>query len=236
MANGSDTGSWKADNSGWDRDSQLFTGNNQSHNKPEKLSYHTTAIEFISDIERISEIEAKSEEKLDRGLFTTKEVLNAVMNGFKIGLFSNIFIFAHIVIVTLLSFSFVVNFLHFEPAPFYFLKYLFAIVVIIVTLFISALSRLAVGGYTNKAITSFFTGKFLSSFTTGILILFLLGYFRAVTIDNYNSIVAFLTNHTNTPFELATSDLNHFINSFPSLYYEVIALVLISSFMPFMFF
>lgn len=219
----------------WSRDIDL-SQTSQSQRKDNKASYHTTVIEFISEIERISEIEAKSESKLEKGLFTTKEVLNGFMNGFKVGILTNIFIFLHILVFALLSFSFVTNFLKFEPAPFFLLKYLFAVLIIVTTIFIASLSRLAVGAYTNKAIITFFSGKFISSFASGILILFLLSFLEAVILDNFNSILHFLSSYTQNSLEIVDSDLKYFISSFPALYFETIVLVLISSFLPFMFF
>lgn len=227
--NGSDTGNWQ-------RDTDLLQSSQSQKKQDEKVAYYTTPIEFISEIERISEIESKSEEKLDAGLFTTKEVLNGFRNGFKVGIIANILIFLHIFIFILLSFSVVTDFLSFEPAPFFLLKYIFAILTIIVTVFIASLSRLAVGSYTNKAIITFFGGKFLSSFMSGILLIFLLGYLRAIVSDHSTAIAEFLNKFAKTPLTEANSEVYYFVNSFPSLYYETIMLVLASSFLPYIFF
>ncbi len=110
-----------------------------------------------------------------------------------------------------------------KEIPMLVFKYFPAIVTIAITIYISNLSKYAVGDFTAKAIKTFYIGKMVSTMIAGMLIFSLVVYLNIMLKDV----------HINQSFEYAKIVFNSNIRTF---YFNTIVLILISSFLPFLFY
>lgn len=206
--------------------------NNGNTSKNQLVNRKQTLIEFLSDVQRMSVMEAVSEDDFDKDLFTIKESLYGFNHGFKLGIYANIFLFIHLIIAFLFSFDNIINSFQSKILQ-YFIYYIPAFVIIISTLYISTLSKLAVGEYTNKAIKTFFMGKFLGSLIVGIIVLVTTSYLFDLASANLEYILTLNISY----FGYGSQDLYKALIVFLShkniIYFELSILLFTSTILPF---
>lgn len=178
---------------------------------------------FISKIQEISVQESLLDGSIDKNLFTLQKTLCALKNGFNLGIATATTIILHILFCFIFSFEFLIDFFTGKEIPMLVFKYFPAIVTIAITIYISNLSKYAVGDFTAKAIKTFYIGKMVSTMIAGMLIFSLVVYLNIMLKDV----------HINQSFEYAKIVFNSNIRTF---YFNTIVLILISSFLPFLFY
>ncbi|MDX9814713.1 MAG: hypothetical protein RBS91_08665 [Sulfurimonadaceae bacterium] len=179
-----------------------------------------TVLGFISTIQEISVQEALLTEKLDKTLFTLSKTLCAFKNGLSIGISTSFLIIGHVLMIYLFSFSYISS--KFETNPFlgFAIEHLFVALVLFVTIYISYLSKFAVGEYTAKAIKSFFMGKLSSTMGIGFVV-----YLSFLYIE------PFLAKANLNPTMAMAREV--FIDKLPVTFYITVFLLVFSAFLPF---
>lgn len=182
-----------------------------------------TVMGFISKIQEVSVQEALLDGSIDKNLFTLQKTYCALKKGFYLGLSTSITILMHIIFCFFFSFYEVLSFFEGKEESMLVFKYFPALVTIIVTIYIANFSKYAVGDFTAKAIKTFYIGKMFSTISAGLLLFMILSFINA----NINSF------HLSRSFEYAKQ---MFISDINAIYFETIFLVLLSSFLPFLFY
>ncbi len=142
-------------------------------------------IDFISSIQEISSQESKLETGIDKTLFTIKKSLCGMWSGFMLGVSTMLTVFLYVLIEIAFCFDYVYNYIGNEHLMFA-IKSIPIILTVSITLYITSISRYAVGQYTNMAIKTFFTGKLMSTLAIGFVLYFLLSLLEAYlpTVSN----------------------------------------------------
>lgn len=135
-------------------------------------------ISFISQIQEMSVQESKLENGLDKELFTLQKTICALWTGFKLGLSTMILIFLYIMVEFAFCFDYIKDYFGNNDIAIYFLKFLPTLATVGITLYLTTISRFAVGNYTNTAIKTFFAGKLLSTMMLGVIFIKFLYIFK----------------------------------------------------------
>lgn len=178
---------------------------------------------FISKIQEVSVQENLLDGSIDKNLFTLQKTYCAMKKGLYLGLSSSLTILLHIVFCFIFSFHEVVSLFNGKEESMLMFKYFPAIITIIITIYIANFSKYAVGDFTAKAIKTFYMGKMFATISAGIG-LFILFTIISSTLGNY---------HINKSFEYAKQ---MFILDINTIYFQTIFLILLSSFLPFLFY
>jgi len=209
-------------NKGYNKDVEWDKSKNQP-NALQKENMCGSIMGFISGLQEISVQENLLDNSIDKNLFTLSKTVCALKVGMSLGIASSITILFHILFCYLFSFEFMINFFANNQLVGMVVKYLPAIITIAVTIYISNLSKYAVGDYTAKALKTFFMGKLTSTFGVGFVIFALFVYLeKLLSYISFNSATIYAKN-------MFYSDIN-------TIYYTTIMLILISSFLPFLFY
>lgn len=183
----------------------------------------STVIGFISSLQEISVQESLLEDSIDKNLFTLQKTYCALKNGMKLGFSSSTTILIHILFCYVFSYEFLIDFFKDNELIGLFIKYIPAIITIGVTIYISNLSKYAVGDYTARALKVFYLGKMFSTVIVGFVIFISFMYLEFLLNEiSFNSTMTYAKNI--------------FFNSINSIYYITIILILISSLLPFLYY
>ena len=140
-------------------------------------------IDFISKIQEISVQESKLESGLDKDLFTLQKTICALWSGFKLGLSSMILILLYIIVELVLYVDTIEKSIN-NDGVLFFIRMLPVFLTVGITLYITTISRFAVGSYTNTAIKTFFAGKLVSTLIVGVLFINLLYYLKPLLLSS----------------------------------------------------
>lgn len=182
-----------------------------------------SVMNFISSLQEISVQENLIENSIDKNLFTLSKTFCALKNGMNLGFSTSITIVFHIIFCYIFSYKIVINFFYNNEILGMFIKYLPALITIIVTIYISNLSKYAVGDYTARALKTFYIGKMFSTVIVGIII-----FVSFVYLDYILGKISFNNHMLQAKAE--------FFNNINIIHYTTIILILISSFLPFLFY
>jgi len=211
-----------------------FNTQNQNRNNTNQINNKKqTLIEFISDVQRMSSMEAKSDEDFDTDLFTIKESLHGFSHGIKLGIYLNIFLFIHLITVFIFSFEKISNSFDSKFLQL-FIYYLPSIIIVASTLYVATLSRLAVGAYTNKAIITLFIGKLLGSLVVGIIVLVTTSYLFSLCNSELVNVANLQIEYWGYSLTDLYNALTVFLNQKKVIYFELSILLFISITLPFM--
>lgn len=178
---------------------------------------------FISSLQEISVQENLLEGSIDKNLFTLQKTICALKNGMSLGFTSSLTIILHILFCYIFSFEYLINLFKNNEIMGLFIKYLPAIITITITIYISNLSKYAVGDYTARALKTFYIGKMTSTVIVGFVIFISFMYLE------------FLLNKISFHTSMVYAK-NIFYSHIHTIYYITIILILISSFLPFLFY
>lgn len=180
---------------GYGRDIDLQksdVGNNNNNKGSSSQSDGTSKcgsfIDFISQIQEISVQESRLENGLDKDLFTLQKTICALWSGFKLGLSSMILILLYIIVELVLYIDAVEKSID-NNGVLFFIKMLPVFLTVGITLYITTISRFAVGNYTNTAIKTFFAGKLVSTLIVGVLFINLLYYLKPLLLSSNISLL-----------------------------------------------
>lgn len=178
---------------------------------------------FISSLQEISVQENLLESSIDKNLFTLQKTVCALKVGMNLGFTSSLLIVVQLLFYYWFSFEFMINLVNDNIALGLFIKYIPTIIIVSLTIYIAYLSKYAVGDYTAKALKTFFIGKMTSTFAIGFVIFVSFVYLRYLLDKiSFNSTMIYAKN-------MFYSDIN-------TIYYVTVILILISSFLPFLFY
>jgi len=210
-------------NKGYTKDVDF--GNNRAN--PSQTSQGTincsSVMGFISSLQEISVQENLLETSIDKNLFTLQKTICALKNGLSLGFASSFTIILHILFCYMFSYEIFISFFKNNEIVALCFKYSPALVTIAITIYISNLSKYAVGDYTARALKTFFIGKMVSTVIVGFVI-----FISFIYLDVLLSKVSF--NNT----MLYAKYIFH--RDISTTYYITIVLILISSFLPFLFY
>ena len=178
---------------------------------------------FVSSLQEISVQENLLDDSIDKNLFTLHKTFCALKVGMNLGFASSVTIILHILFCYLFSYHFVIDFFKNNQILGMFLKYMPAIVTIAVSIYIANLSKYAVGDYTARAIKTFFIGKMTSTVVVGFFIFVSFVYLEALLLKiSFNNSMLYAKYM--------------FYQNITATYYITVVLILISSFLPFLFY
>ncbi len=178
---------------------------------------------FISSLQEISVQENLLDGSIDKNLFTLQKTICALRNGMNLGFTSSLTIILHIVFCYIFSFEYIITLFKSNEIMGLFIKYSPAIITIAITVYISNLSKYAVGDYTARALKTFYIGKMTSTVIVGF-VTFLSFIYLEVLLNkiSFNNSMIYAKNM--------------FYVNINTIYYITIMLILISSFLPFLFY
>jgi len=210
-------------NKGYGKDIEFYKNKDRNNQSSQNGINCNSVMGFISSLQEISVQENLLDGDIDKNLFTLQKTVCAIKNGMSLGFSSSITIILHIIFCYLFSFEYAINLFKENEAIGLFIKYLPAIVTIAITIYISNLSKFAVGDYTSRALKTFFIGKMTSTVAVGFVIFISFIYLEYfLNKISFNSTMLYAKN-------MFYSDIN-------TIYYITIILILISSFLPFLFY
>ncbi|MCT7910266.1 hypothetical protein N5912_00345 [Arcobacter lacus] len=210
-------------NKGYGRDIDFDKSNENSNKNVVKEINCGSPMGFISSLQEISVQEKLLEGSIDKNLFTIQKTVCAIKNGLSLGFVSSITILFHILFCYLFSYKFVINSFKNNEILGLFIEYLPALITIAVTVYISNLSKYAVGDYTARALKTFYIGKMTSTMAVGFVI-----FISFIYLEPLLNKISFNTSM------IYAKQL--FFRDIRTIYYSTITLILMSSFLPFLFY
>jgi len=165
--NNSDWGVQKWSSNEWERDIDWKNGRNIKHIEGRKNST-LSILGALSYLEEMSVIEKNSKDELDDTLFTKLKIKEFILSGAKLGFWICLLLVLHSMIV-IFEEIFQVGFGHpFSYLESMFLNYITLFIGLMISLFFAKwFVGTIVGGFTKKAVLSYFSGWFISLFSIG---------------------------------------------------------------------
>jgi len=221
--------------SGYTSDVRYSEENQFKKNMDSKSKVKISPFQSISHLQELSVIEAKSDESLDKDLFTINKVFTFFNSGFIFSLFNALLIFLHkFVIITFLILNEIYTI---DDWTNYVVRNVFVILIAVVLMFSISLSQYAVGDYTKKALNTLYLGKMISGLIFSsliLLVLFLLDKYLINNQSNLFTILKFINDLS--PFDMQNiySIINQSISqNMEKIYYEIFVVSIITTFVPF---
>lgn len=212
------------DNKGYARDIDF---NKSDQNNNSSLSKETnicgSVMGYISSLQEISVQEKLLQNSIDKNLFTIQKTLCGLKNGASLGLVSSITIVLQIIFCYIFSYEIIIDMFKDKYSLGLFIKYLPAIITVVVTIYISNLSKYAIGDYTSSALKTFYVGKMVATVLVSFVIFFSFYYLE------------FILDKT-TFNEATTYAKNIFLHNIETTFYVTTILILLASFLPFLFY
>lgn len=205
----------------WDKNG--FNNDKRNQNVSHQGINCGSVMGFISSLQEISVQENLLVGNLDKNLFTLQKTICGIKNGMSLGTLTSITIILHVIFCYVFSYKQVIDTFQDNIFLEVIIKYLPAIATVMITIYISNLSKYAVGDYTARALKTFYTGKLVSTMVIGFLI-----FVSFVYIEVLLSKISY--------YPSMQYAMHVFMSDIKSIFFETIMLVLISAFLPFLFY